>query len=129
VLERIVAEGRLVASTDPAIVGTAANVVVVIGTPVDEHLNPDQTAIPRALGVCSEHFGDGQLLVLRSTVYPGGADDHDHVGPRFCRRSPGRWRPPAGHRPRSARAPGRPRARRTAAGLRLTSSTASALVS
>ena len=71
VLKRVVAEGRLKASTDPAIVGTAANVVVVIGTPVDEHLNPDQTAIPRALGVCSEHFRDGQLLVLRSTVYPG----------------------------------------------------------
>ena len=71
VLKRVVAEGRLKASTDPAIVGTAANVVVVIGTPVDEHLNPDQTAIPRALDVCSEYFRDGQLLVLRSTVYPG----------------------------------------------------------
>jgi len=71
VLSRAVAEGRLIASTDPAIVGTAANVVVVIGTPVDEHLNPDQTAIPRALGVCSGYFRDGQLLVLRSTVYPG----------------------------------------------------------
>jgi UDP-N-acetyl-D-mannosaminuronic acid dehydrogenase len=71
VLERVVAEGRLTASTDPAIVGTAANVVVVIGTPVDEHLNPDQTAIPRALGVCSGYFRAGQLLVLRSTVYPG----------------------------------------------------------
>jgi UDP-N-acetyl-D-mannosaminuronic acid dehydrogenase len=71
VLSRVVAEGRLTASTDPAIVGSAANVIVVIGTPVDEHLNPDQTAIPRALSVCSEHFRDGQLLVLRSTVYPG----------------------------------------------------------
>src|SRR5579859_2169686 len=38
-LERAVAAGRLTASTDPAIVGTAENVVVVIGTPVDEHLN------------------------------------------------------------------------------------------
>jgi len=71
VLDRVVADGRLLATTDPAIVGTAANVVVVIGTPVDEHLNPDQTAVPRALGVCSEYFRDGQLLVLRSTVYPG----------------------------------------------------------
>jgi UDP-N-acetyl-D-mannosaminuronic acid dehydrogenase len=71
VLDRVVAEGRLLASTDPSIVGTAASVVVVIGTPVDEHLNPDQTAIPRALDGCSEYFRDGQLLVLRSTVYPG----------------------------------------------------------
>jgi UDP-N-acetyl-D-mannosaminuronic acid dehydrogenase len=70
-LERAVAQGSLVASTDPAIVGTAAYVVVVIGTPVDEHLNPDQQAIPRALAQCAGHLRDGQLLILRSTVYPG----------------------------------------------------------
>jgi nucleotide sugar dehydrogenase len=71
VLERVVAEGRLTASTDPATVGTAEHVIVVIGTPVDEHLNPDQTAIPRALDVCSSYLRDGQILILRSTVYPG----------------------------------------------------------
>lgn len=71
VLEQAVASGRLVASTDPAVVGTAEHVIVVIGTPVDEHLNPDQTAIPRALEVCASYLRDGQILVLRSTVYPG----------------------------------------------------------
>src|ERR1700729_2901297 len=71
VLERVVADGRLIASTDPAIVGTAEHVVVVIGTPVDEHLNPNQTALPKALAVCSPYLRDGQLLVLRSTVFPG----------------------------------------------------------
>jgi UDP-N-acetyl-D-mannosaminuronic acid dehydrogenase len=71
VLERVVADGRLVASTDPATVGRAEAVVVVIGTPVDEHLNPDPRAIPKALQVCADHFCDGQLMVLRSTVYPG----------------------------------------------------------
>src|SRR5213078_2323725 len=50
---------------------TAEHVIVVIGTPVDEHLNPKQIAITRALGGCSEYFRDGQLLVLRSTVFPG----------------------------------------------------------
>jgi len=71
VLHRVLAEGRLVASADPAIVATAENVVVVIGTPVDEHLNPKQTAITKALGGCAEFLQDGQLLVLRSTVFPG----------------------------------------------------------
>jgi UDP-N-acetyl-D-mannosaminuronic acid dehydrogenase len=71
VLERVVADGRLVASTDPSVVAEAEHVVVVIGTPVDEHLNPDPRAIPRALQVCASSFRDGQLLVLRSTVYPG----------------------------------------------------------
>jgi UDP-N-acetyl-D-mannosaminuronic acid dehydrogenase len=70
-LERAVAAGRLCASADPAVVGTAEHVVVVIGTPVDEHLNPDQTAIPKALAGCAPFLRDGQLLVLRSTVFPG----------------------------------------------------------
>jgi len=71
VLKRVVAEGRLVASTSPAVVASGEHVVVVIGTPVDEHLNPDQRAVPRALAGCAQYLRDGQLLVLRSTVYPG----------------------------------------------------------
>ncbi len=70
-LERAIASGRLVASVDPAIVGSAEHVVVVVGTPVDEHLNPDQQAVPRALAGCADYLRDGQLLILRSTVYPG----------------------------------------------------------
>jgi UDP-N-acetyl-D-mannosaminuronic acid dehydrogenase len=71
VLERVIADGRLRASSDPAVVAEAENVIVVIGTPVDEHHNPDPQAIPRALASCYEHLRDGQLVVLRSTVYPG----------------------------------------------------------
>jgi UDP-N-acetyl-D-mannosaminuronic acid dehydrogenase len=70
-LKRAIAENRLTATTDPAIVGRAEHVVVVIGTPVDSHLNPDQGAITRALAGCQQYLCDGQLLILRSTVYPG----------------------------------------------------------
>jgi UDP-N-acetyl-D-mannosaminuronic acid dehydrogenase len=71
VLAEAVATGRLRASTEPATVGSAENLVVVVGTPVDEHLNPDLGAVPRALERCAEHLRAGQLVVLRSTVYPG----------------------------------------------------------
>jgi UDP-N-acetyl-D-mannosaminuronic acid dehydrogenase len=70
-LERAVAAGTLVASTDPAIVGTGEHVIVVIGTPVGENLEPDQSAIPNAMRGCAPHFVSGQILILRSTVYPG----------------------------------------------------------
>jgi UDP-N-acetyl-D-mannosaminuronic acid dehydrogenase len=70
-LKRAIAEDRLTATTDPAIVGRAEHVVVVIGTPVDNHLNPDQGAIIRALADCQRYLSDGQLIILRSTVYPG----------------------------------------------------------
>jgi len=70
-LKTAVAAGQLCASTDPSVVAQARNVLVVIGTPVDEHLNPDPQAIPRALEACIPYLRDGQLLVLRSTVFPG----------------------------------------------------------
>jgi UDP-N-acetyl-D-mannosaminuronic acid dehydrogenase len=70
-LKNAVTNGVLKASTDPSVVADAENVVVVIGTPVDEHLNPDPQAIPRSLEVCAAYFRDGQLLILRSTVFPG----------------------------------------------------------
>lgn len=45
--------------------------VVIIGTPVDEHLNPDLTAIRRVLDHCRSSLRDGQVIILRSTVVPG----------------------------------------------------------
>jgi len=45
--------------------------VVVIGTPIDEHLNPDPQAVVSALEAVAEHLVDGQILILRSTVFPG----------------------------------------------------------
>jgi UDP-N-acetyl-D-mannosaminuronic acid dehydrogenase len=70
-LRAALAAGRIRATTEAAVVGEARNIVVVIGTPVDDHLNPDPNAIPKALGACAPYLRDGQLLVLRSTVYPG----------------------------------------------------------
>jgi UDP-N-acetyl-D-mannosaminuronic acid dehydrogenase len=61
----------LTASTDPRVLASAEHVVVVIGTPIDEHLNPDPQAVPRALESLGAHFRTGQLIVLRSTLYPG----------------------------------------------------------
>ena len=69
-LRAAVADGSLVATTDPAVVGSAEVLVVVVGTPVDEHLNPDLGAVPAALDRCAAHLVDGQLIILRSTVHP-----------------------------------------------------------
>jgi UDP-N-acetyl-D-mannosaminuronic acid dehydrogenase len=71
VLDEVVAAGRLHATTEPASVGEADVVVVVIGTPIDEHLNPDLRAVRNAISDLAGRLHDGQLLILRSTVYPG----------------------------------------------------------
>lgn len=70
-LKENIANGRLTASIDPGVVATAEHVIVVIGTPVDEHLNPDPNAIPAALADTARYFRDGQILILRSTIFPG----------------------------------------------------------
>ncbi len=70
-LAAAVREGRLIATTDPASVRTAEHIIVVVGTPVDEHLNPNLAAVPNAIERCAEHLQDGQLLILRSTIHPG----------------------------------------------------------
>jgi UDP-N-acetyl-D-mannosaminuronic acid dehydrogenase len=70
-LERLIGSGVLAPTSDPESVSDAEHVVVVIGTPVDAHLNPDPRSVPSAVGDLVPHLRDGQHLVLRSTVYPG----------------------------------------------------------
>jgi UDP-N-acetyl-D-mannosaminuronic acid dehydrogenase len=71
VLQKALADGKLTATTDRDVIARSEAVVVVIGTPVDEHLNPDPHAVTKALRGSLDSFRDGQLVVLRSTVYPG----------------------------------------------------------
>jgi len=61
----------LVVDNNPGLVSRSRYVVVVIGTPVDEHLNPTFHAIRRFFLKLLPHLVDGQCIVLRSTVYPG----------------------------------------------------------
>jgi UDP-N-acetyl-D-mannosaminuronic acid dehydrogenase len=92
VLREVLDDGSLTATTDDRVIGDGEHVVVVIGTPVDEHLNPDPHAVPKALRAGRHHLRAGQLVVLRSTVYPGVtkrvekmlSDEKVHVDVAFC---------------------------------------------
>jgi UDP-N-acetyl-D-mannosaminuronic acid dehydrogenase len=70
ILERRVGTA-IQATTDPAVVADCEYVIVVIGTPVDDHLNPDPEAVPAVVRRDATHLRDGQCLILRSTLYPG----------------------------------------------------------
>jgi UDP-N-acetyl-D-mannosaminuronic acid dehydrogenase len=70
-LREVRANEQFDASTDVAVVSGAEHVVIVVGTPVDEHLNPDPLAVVEAVRGIAPALRDGQLLVLRSTVFPG----------------------------------------------------------
>lgn len=71
VLTRVLDRGTLTFHTEPKPLETCRHLVLIIGTPVDEHLNPTFTAIYRAIDTCLPHLRDGQVMILRSTVFPG----------------------------------------------------------
>jgi UDP-N-acetyl-D-mannosaminuronic acid dehydrogenase len=67
----LIREGQIVPTVEPAVVSEAEHVIIVVGTPLDEHLNPDLKCVTRAIEGLLPYLRDGQHLVLRSTVYPG----------------------------------------------------------
>jgi UDP-N-acetyl-D-mannosaminuronic acid dehydrogenase len=70
-LAKTLASGRLRVENTPDLIGECRFLVLIVGTPVDEHLNPTFTAIHRAIDGCLPHLRDGQIMILRSTVFPG----------------------------------------------------------
>lgn len=91
-LARVRASGNLTAFATPDCIRDCRIVVMVVGTPVDEHLNPSLGLMQRCVDGCREYLHDGQVLILRSTVFPGTTrhiqqqlqDDGLKVGVAFC---------------------------------------------
>jgi UDP-N-acetyl-D-mannosaminuronic acid dehydrogenase len=65
---------RLIFTSRPNQISTQGPVIVTIGTPVDEFLNPVRQVVQDCIDDLLPHLRDGQLLVLRSTLYPGTTD-------------------------------------------------------
>lgn len=63
--------GTLTATEDHGAVADADAIVITVGTPVDDHLNPVLTDLTAVLDAVEPHLRRGQTLVLRSTVSPG----------------------------------------------------------
>ena len=70
-LAKTLATGRLELSADPAMLRRTRNVVLVIGTPIDEFMNPSVRIFDRVLDELTPHLQNGSLIILRSTVFPG----------------------------------------------------------
>jgi UDP-N-acetyl-D-mannosaminuronic acid dehydrogenase len=70
-LGRVLAGGLLELSETPDLMEDCQFLVLVIGTPVDYHLTPSFTGLKRAIDACAAHLRGGQILILRSTIFPG----------------------------------------------------------
>ena len=70
-LRKLLPTGRLELSRDPAMLEWTRVVVLVIGTPIDEFMNPSVRIFERVLDELTPHVQQGSIVVLRSTVFPG----------------------------------------------------------
>src|SRR6267378_859913 len=70
-LKKLLPTGRLELASDPSLVESTDTVILVIGTPIDEFMNPSVRVFDRVLDDLMPHLHDGSLVVLRSTVFPG----------------------------------------------------------
>jgi UDP-N-acetyl-D-mannosaminuronic acid dehydrogenase len=68
---RLVIGKKLTATADSSCLRDADSAIAVLGTPVDEHLNPTVTDLYQSIDQVIAQMPENALLVLRSTVYPG----------------------------------------------------------
>ncbi len=68
---KLLPTGRLELSRDPDMLERTRVAVLVIGTPIDEFMNPSVRIFDRVLDELTPHIQDGTLVILRSTVFPG----------------------------------------------------------
>src|ERR1700736_3596069 len=73
-LREAVQKGLLKATTNSQVLEDASAIIVTIGTPVDEYLDPSVGEFDRSMTQLLQQVRPGQLLVLRSTVFPGMTD-------------------------------------------------------
>lgn len=71
VLRDAVERGQVFATTDAGVLGTAEIVVIVVGTGVKADREPDLDVLPAVIRQYGRHLRGDQLIILRSTVFPG----------------------------------------------------------
>jgi UDP-N-acetyl-D-mannosaminuronic acid dehydrogenase len=70
-LREALASGNLVIGSDPQVIAQSDAIVLVVATPIDGHMSPSFNAVDDILKAYQGYFREVQILVLRSTLYPG----------------------------------------------------------
>ena len=78
VLRRVLGH-TLSISSDKKVISDSYFVVIVIGTPVDEHLNPRFTIFKNFIEEIIDYIKDDQHIILRSTIFPGTTEKMKHL--------------------------------------------------
>jgi UDP-N-acetyl-D-mannosaminuronic acid dehydrogenase len=70
ILNKVITNQSFSATSDPEVISKSDYVILVIGTPVDEFLNPNPNELTNAITPLIKYFKSHQHIILRSTVFP-----------------------------------------------------------
>jgi UDP-N-acetyl-D-mannosaminuronic acid dehydrogenase len=70
-LKKTLKNKKLLVSDNPGVISESEHIIIIIGTPIDEFLNPRLQDIHRTLKELQQYLRPGQTIILRSTIYPG----------------------------------------------------------
>src|SRR5258708_13502700 len=83
-LKKLLPTGRLELASDPSLVENTDTVILVIGTPIDEFMNPSVRIFDKVLDELMPHLKKSTMIVLRSTVFPSTSVSSIRQPPPSC---------------------------------------------
>jgi len=73
-LNKILLTNKLTLSTNHKDIKNVDVIILTVGTPIDEHLNPDLNSVYDAIKELIPHLNDNQVIIFRSTLFPGTSE-------------------------------------------------------
>jgi UDP-N-acetyl-D-mannosaminuronic acid dehydrogenase len=73
-LKEVISKGNLTISLDTKSISLAKNIIITIGTPVDEYMNSRTREFLEFISSLKEHLNPDQLIIIRSSVAPNACE-------------------------------------------------------
>ena len=73
-LKESLENGNLSISLDPNVISQSKNIIIAIGTPVDEYMNSKTSLFLDFISSLKQHLNPDQLIVIRSSIAPNACE-------------------------------------------------------
>ncbi len=80
-LQKALKDKLISISNEPSKVSLAEHIIICIGTPIDEYLNPKIQKFLNVISSYSKYIISDQNIIIRSSVYPGTCDQVNNLLP------------------------------------------------
>ena len=73
-LKKAIKKKKILITNEPSNIKNCKHIIICIGTPIDEYLNPKTSLFLKSLDPYFKYFSNKQNIIIRSSVYPGICD-------------------------------------------------------